>query len=63
MQELEYKKEDHPIDFAEFDAEAEKAAIGVNNIIRFNGSSAFPMPRSKKKTAGIIVRIGRMFKP
>ena len=50
---VNYKKEDHPINFLQTCAEIDRLTVDVNHIVRVNGSSAFPMPKPKKK-------IGRM---
>ena len=58
---VSYKKEDHPINYLQTCEEIDRLTIDVNHIVRVNGSSAFPMPKPKKKT-NIIGRIAGKFK-
>ncbi len=58
-QAVKHKEKDYNGDFAKLYDEADEIAKDVNHIVRVNGSSAFPMPKTKK-TCGFL---GRFFRP
>lgn len=58
---INYKRADRPINFLQTCAEIDRLTVDVNHIVRVNGSSAFPMPKPKKKTS-IIGQIVNKFK-
>lgn len=57
-----YKKGAEPVNYVDFDREAKEIAAVVNQVIRVNGSSAFPMPKPTKGI-GVWGRIAEIFKP